>query len=107
EIRRVLEVRCRIQEVRMVEDVEEVKSEGETHFLSQLRLLSKRGIQLPMRQASQDAPSRAPILAEERGPEILDCLLGITEQIESRPGLGMVQAGADLAGGYRSCAITE
>jgi len=38
----------------MIEDVEEIKRERETDFLSQLRLFSKRGVKLPMRQASQE-----------------------------------------------------
>src|SRR5437868_6691267 len=99
----------------MVEDVEEIERETEAHSFSDLRLFAQRQIQLPFRESAQNPAPCAAILAEQRGPEALERLFRVAEQVATRrvgagvvrPGDARVIACADSGRRYRARAIAE
>ena len=76
---RILQVQIRVGKDDVIENVGEVKGQGELHLLGNSGVLPQGPVQVPAGEPAQDSPPGAPILRNQHRPEIRVDLFRICE----------------------------
>ena len=86
--RRIGQVKCRIQEDRMIEGIEKIGRDFKTVLLVELRLLADSHVEIPDAEAAEWlASARATIGSELNGPEVVDGRTWVCEEVDARAGV--------------------